>query len=239
MSLKMWAASCAAAFALSGCAYFEGGDAFSGASEAAPNYAAGSLVAPMLTNSDRAALATAFSLALSDVAESARRSWTGPRASGEVVAERFLVRNIFNDPLRATPGVSGLDLSHALETDLGAYVLKTDANIRLAPSTDGKKTMTLPSGARFTALGRVAQDEWLLVGRDGVAIGYVYEPLAGPAPGRDLVLAGGPTRTPALCREYTQTAVIGADQDLWRGAACRAGDGRWRLAPELVRTDES
>lgn len=50
------------------------------------------------------------------------------------------------------------------------------ANVRNAPNLEGQKVAGLPVNTTFTAVGRTDND-WIMVGRRGVTIGYVYAPL--------------------------------------------------------------
>lgn len=56
------------------------------------------------------------------------------------------------------------------------YRALKSANVRSAPSTGAEKVGGLASGSTFTAIGRTDND-WIMVGRQGVSIGYVYAPL--------------------------------------------------------------
>lgn len=56
------------------------------------------------------------------------------------------------------------------------YRALKSANVRNAPSTSAEKVGGLASGSTFTAIGRTDND-WIMVGRQGVSIGYVYAPL--------------------------------------------------------------
>lgn len=56
------------------------------------------------------------------------------------------------------------------------YKAVKSASVRNAPSTSADKVAGLPAGATFTAVGRTDND-WIMVGRRGVTIGYVYAPL--------------------------------------------------------------
>lgn len=60
------------------------------------------------------------------------------------------------------------------------YRALKSANVRSAPSTSAEKVGGLASGSTFTAIGRTDND-WIMVGRQGVSIGYVYAPLVAAA----------------------------------------------------------
>lgn len=50
------------------------------------------------------------------------------------------------------------------------------ANVRNAPDQGAEKVGGLAAGSTFTAIGRTDND-WIMVGRRGVSVGYVYAPL--------------------------------------------------------------
>lgn len=61
------------------------------------------------------------------------------------------------------------------------YYAQKSANVRSAPSTSASKVGGLAIGSSFTAIGRTDND-WIMVGRKGVSIGYVYAPLVSSKP---------------------------------------------------------
>lgn len=61
------------------------------------------------------------------------------------------------------------------------YIAKKSANVRNAPNNTASKVGGLAPGSSFTAIGRTDND-WIMVGRKGVTVGYVYAPLVGPKP---------------------------------------------------------
>lgn len=54
------------------------------------------------------------------------------------------------------------------------------ANVRNAPDLNAEKVGGLAAGSTFTAIGRT-DSNWIMVGRRGVSVGYVYAPLVEPA----------------------------------------------------------
>jgi len=78
------------------------------------------------------------------------------------------------------------------------YQAIKSANVRNAPNLQAGKVGGLAAGSTFTAIGRTDND-WIMVGRRGVSIGYVYAPLVQPA---------APTRAPAS--SATQVAAAPA-----------------------------
>lgn len=55
----------------------------------------------------------------------------------------------------------------------GKYVARSTLNLRAAASTRGERLGSLDSGTTFQALGRTGDGKWILVGQDGVGVGYV------------------------------------------------------------------
>lgn len=61
------------------------------------------------------------------------------------------------------------------------YIAKKSSNVRNAPNDTASKVGGLAPGSSFTAIGRT-DNNWIMVGRKGVTVGYVYAPLVGPKP---------------------------------------------------------
>lgn len=78
----------------------------------------------------------------------------------------------------ATYGHSGYRLSGDISParyvrDGGTFAASSNLNLRGAPSTSGRKVGALRAGERFQALARVRGTDWILVGQNGVGVGYV------------------------------------------------------------------
>jgi hypothetical protein len=61
------------------------------------------------------------------------------------------------------------------------FVARKAVTIRSAPDTGAARVGRLGAGERFQALARVRGSEWILVGRNGVGVGYVRDDLVRPA----------------------------------------------------------
>ncbi len=59
------------------------------------------------------------------------------------------------------------------------YYAQKSSNVRSSPSTSGSRVGSLMPGSSFTAVGRT-DNNWIMVGRKGVTVGYVYAPLVSP-----------------------------------------------------------
>ncbi len=55
----------------------------------------------------------------------------------------------------------------------GKYVARSNLNLRASASTRGAKVGGVGAGETFQALGRTGDGKWILVGQDGVGVGYV------------------------------------------------------------------
>lgn len=131
------------------------------------------------------------------------------------------------------------------------YKAAKNSNIRAAPGTHNPIVGKLPRGTTVTALGKVDGTEWIMIAREGAAVGYVYEPLIKP------VENGDPSYPPlrknledddeedrpageglvvAELKFYTSCRSVDYDVTLANGEtarerfrACKAHDGAWEI----------
>jgi len=61
------------------------------------------------------------------------------------------------------------------------FVAESGVNLRAAPDSRSARVGRLQGGERFQAMARVRGTEWILVGRNGVGIGYVRGEFVRPA----------------------------------------------------------
>jgi uncharacterized protein YgiM (DUF1202 family) len=61
------------------------------------------------------------------------------------------------------------------------FVAEAGVNLRGAPTTNSAKVGRLQAGERFQALAEVRGSDWVLVGRNGVGVGYVRGDFVRPA----------------------------------------------------------
>ena len=195
---------------------------------ASSNYAEGQIVDNQLSGADRAALERAVNAALQT---GASQSWSGKRATGAVTVGTYSIAGLEGDPYGRTPAARGdLILTHAVETDLGQYVLTRNTNVRIGPGTDNKIAEVLDSGSGVDVVGRVTDRNWMLIAVNGTVRGYVFGDLLIKAPGTELELAGGPVRRLLPCRELSHRVNVYSTREEWDGAACNEGLG-WTPAP--------
>lgn len=137
------------------------------------------------------------------------------------------------------------------------YYAHKSANVRNAPSTQADKVGGLQPGSSFTALGRTDND-WIMVGRKGVSIGYVYAPLVSSKPltnkpasspsavvatdldampdtlakqqGFDLdSIETGTVSATSACKTLEYRITTKGNTESQQVQACQANDGAWEL----------
>jgi len=134
------------------------------------------------------------------------------------------------------------------------YSVTKGVNIRRGPSTDYARIGSLAAGTSFTALGRTDND-WIAVGRQGVAVGYIYAPLTQPvtlpteSAGTDLdtlaVSATDPQQSgfdldsmtivtdqitaSTQCRKVQYEVQTSSSHNSEQVELCQAADGAWEL----------
>lgn len=65
-----------------------------------------------------------------------------------------------------------------------AFVALSGVNLRAAPTTNSDRVGRLVAGERFQALAQVRGTDWILVGRNGVGVGYVRDDFVRPVGAR-------------------------------------------------------
>ena len=61
------------------------------------------------------------------------------------------------------------------------FVAETGVNLRAAPTTNSGRVGRLQAGERFQAMAQVRGSDWILVGQNGVGVGYVRNDFVRPA----------------------------------------------------------
>ncbi len=105
-------------------------------------------------------------------------------------------------------------------------------NLRAGPSTRTAVVGQLAAGETVEALARVQGQNWLLVGRNGVGVGYVSESVMRPLATQTYASAGGYAQTSSQtpCRVIEQSVnTPGAQPVIERYRACRSADGEWNV----------
>ena len=215
-----------AALGLSACAGGPSLDLIGGGA----NYAAGSPLGVSLPTSDQRSLSPQFVSAMTNGAAGERYDWRGEASFGWVKAGERVLGNVKASRHDRPPYPDRLYLEEPMETELGLYAATRNANVRLGPSTDYPVQEMLDSGDAVYAVGRVIGKRWILIEKQGRVAGYVFEGLLRKAPGTELELAGGPTKTATPCRRFEQRISFGGRSDRWTGVACLEGR-HWVLQP--------
>lgn len=186
---------------------------------AAVGAAAGSWIGCKMQSTDQARAQAAMRAALDN---GQAQTWTNPQtgASGRVdVVSSSYGPPISGSTLSFTPGLQVLATYEALP---GQYAANATANLRSAPTTEGALVGKLQQNEVFDSLGKVPNQPWILAGRYGQAIGYVYEPLVRPLQSYSV----------ASCRVVDQTInAPGYGSSTERYNACRDASGQWQVSP--------
>ncbi|MEL6111225.1 MAG: SH3 domain-containing protein [Pseudomonadota bacterium] len=227
----------ASAMTLGGCATnyddWRGDEAQS--TQGLQDYAADSALSDQLSRADRIRLSTAFVGAMGQDGD-APVTWQGASGKGAIRPGEHLLANVLANPQEVLPTRADISVTYPLATEQGDQVLLKNSNVRLGPSTDFPVTETLSAGTGVEGLGLVQGEPWMLIAYEDRVRGYVYNKLMQVAPGANrLQLAGGPVRTPHLCREFDQSLTVNGQKDRWQGMACDFGNG-WELAGETGPT---
>lgn len=134
----------------------------------------GKTIGANLNERDRQALALQTQQALQHVQDGQSSQWmsshSGASATITPVKSETVQRQV---AVKRTPKVQPVANMTLINRP---YEAIKSANVRNAPTTDADKVAGLPTGTTFTAIGRTDND-WIMVGRRGVTIGYVYAPL--------------------------------------------------------------
>ena len=77
----------------------------------------------------------------------------------------------------------GATARHDFQRDGGAFVANSTLNLRAAPTTNSARVGSMRAGEGFQALARVRGTDWILVGQNGVGVGYVHGAFVRPAGG--------------------------------------------------------
>lgn len=208
---------------------------------------------------DAALLSAKVAETLETAAPEQSVAWRSPKsgASGWIKAGKRVKER------RTIASVRDLGLANATLAEIigSPYRATGIANIRSGPGTKHQIVGRLKKGEILTALARVEGVKWLMVGRQGQAVGYVYAPLLRPAKGAaaaaavamglrdpqsadaDTQASGKPSagaevetltaRTPCRNVLYKLTSK-GGDTRKYRFRACKAGDGAWQVVPRAI-----
>lgn len=132
---------------------------------------AGNLIGKSLDERDRAELAASTQKALDG--QSGTYNWSSGH-SGATASIK--VGDAYQKTEQVTVKRTNLVEPVAqMEKLSGQYLTLKGSNVRQGPSTQSGKVGFLPEMTEFTAMGKAG--DWIMVGRRGVAVGYIYAPL--------------------------------------------------------------
>jgi surface antigen len=173
----------------------------------------GKTIGANLDERDRQALALQTQQALQHVQDGQSSQWvsshSGASATITPVKSETVQRQV---AVKRTPKVQPVANMTLINQP---YEAIKSANVRNAPTTDADKVAGLPTGTTFTAIGRTDND-WIMVGRRGVTIGYVYAPLVRqvqPKPAASSSAALADTATDLDSLDVASAARQGIDLD--------------------------
>lgn len=138
----------------------------------------GNKIGSMLDERDRAALAqqTQQALMQADAGSSQPLTWTSQHSGASARIEQGVAyekkQQVQVKRAATIQAVPSMKLIQA------PYVTLKNSNVRAAPSMNGDKVGGLQPGTEFTAVGSTG--DWILVGRQGVTVGYVHNTLVAP-----------------------------------------------------------
>lgn len=132
---------------------------------------------------------------------------------------------------------SNVQLSTQLETaPATSYTARSTANLRAGPSTSTARIGQLRNGEQLDGIAKVRGQPWILVGRNGLGVGYVSETVVRPVTPAAQTYAGGYTQasgsvsTQPLCRVIEQTINLpGSSPTVERYRACQDSTGTWNV----------
>jgi surface antigen len=217
---------------------------------AALGAAAGSYVGCRMQTSDqqRAEAATQRALQYGE-----NTDWTNPE-TGAYGRVNVISSNPYDDGYdrrdryNQSVSLSGVRFASGVQTQrnylgaAGRYQTAGRVSLRSAPTRDSNSLGRLEDGETFEALARVHgyNGDWLLVGRNRTAIGYVSEERVTPVQpyayddgrdrDRDQYARGGVDngRSQRMCRTFEQVITTGrGETDTQRYTACQTPSGEW------------
>ena len=204
---------------------------------------AGRAIGQMLDEQDQVAMQNKSAYALANARDGEQINWRSDRTGAQAVLTPTATRK----ENRSMTLVRDQRVSIAPNLELigEPYAVKSNANVRSGPSTDYTIVNNVRGGSTVGVVGKVRGQDWYLVSRDRVSIGYVYGSLltrstnvayqlGDPIDLDQIQLQDGQVAetitVTTTCRtmEYqVQSASGGSDTDKFD--ACRAPDGTWEL----------
>lgn len=134
----------------------------------------GKTIGAKLDDRDREALALQTQQALQNSQDGQSSQWTSPHSGATATITPVKTETVQRQvAVKRSPKVQPVANMTLINQP---YRAVKSANVRNAPDLNAEKVAGLPVDTTFTAIGRTDND-WIMVGRRGVTIGYVYAPL--------------------------------------------------------------
>ncbi|MGH1398400.1 MAG: SH3 domain-containing protein [Alphaproteobacteria bacterium] len=178
------------------------------------------------------------------------QEWTDPDTKSQNTV-RILQSNQTDQPVEIM--VDRNTMAEVSEIDLigETYLVLKKSNVRGGPGTSFGKVGGLAAGNRINVVGKVKNEPWFMISRNGVAYGYIYAPLVQR---ESASIVTQPVEPPEETLDSFEAIVVAASQECRtveqavksaKGetqtetmTACKGGNG-WEVkvaaaAPELV-----
>lgn len=155
----------------------------------------GNRLGSMLDEQDKKALLAREQQALLSQADDAPINWSSTRSG----ATATITPGNSRTETRPMKIVRDANVAPAPQLDLigTKYIAKSTTNVRLAPSSDADISTTIKGGGAIWAVGKVHDQPWIMVARNGKSIGYVTAANVAPTPRAQTVsIAPVPATTP-------------------------------------------
>jgi surface antigen len=153
----------------------------------------GKTIGAKMDESDRLALAAQTQQVLNSSKDGQATSWqsnhSGSSAQITPVSTETVSRQVAVKRLPKIQPVTDMTVLNK------PYRAIKSANLRNAPDSGAEKVGGLPPSSTFTALGRTHND-WIMVGRRGVTVGYVYAPLVEAVVPKPIMVTSTAAHTP-------------------------------------------
>lgn len=204
----------------------------------------GSYVGEQLDAQDRKELEARSATALASVPDGQSVAWASNRTDARA---QIVPSNTRTETRNMTFVRSAKIESPVSMRPLGKpYQANSASNVRSGPSTQNPIVDGLQASETFTAMGSVGGDQWIVVGKNGVAVGYVAASLVSPASQTtapatlakpvnldDIQLQEGYVAEEMVAQTECRTLDYNVQSSKGSGSesfeACRKPDGSWEI----------
>lgn len=170
----------------------------------------GKTIGAKLDAQDREALAVQTQQALQHASDGQATQWSSTHSDAKATITPIKTETVERQvAIKRTPKVQPVANMTLINQP---YRALKSANVRNAPDLNADKVAGLPTGTTFTAIGRTDND-WIMVGRRGVTIGYVYAPLVAKVEAQTAQTAKADTATDLDSIDVATASSKGIDLD--------------------------